>query len=82
MNVYNAIKKDLFRIVIFVFLLILVLNFFKVGWDSTDGESRSGLGLHTDNLTGCQYLSSSRGGLIPRLDSDGTHICNRQDLLK
>lgn len=31
MNVYNAIKKDLFRLIIFVFLLTLVLNFFKVG---------------------------------------------------
>lgn len=80
MSVYNAIKKDLFRLVAFVFLLILVLNFFKVGWDSTDGESRSGLGLHTDNLTGCQYLSSTRGGLVPRVDSNGTHICNWQEL--
>lgn len=60
-----------------MFFLTLVLNFFKVGWDSTDGESRSGLGLHTDNLTGCQYLSSPRGGLVPRFDKDGTHICNR-----
>lgn len=79
MNVYNAIKKDLFWIVVLVFFLTLVLNFFKVGWDSTDGESRSGLGLHTDNLTGCQYLSSPRGGLVPRFDKDGTHICNRQE---
>lgn len=79
MNVYNAIKKDLFWLVAFVFLLTLVLNFFKVGWDSTDGESRSGLGLHTDNLTGCQYLSSPRGGLVPRFGNDGTHLCNRQE---
>lgn len=79
MNVYNTIKKDLFWIVVLGFFLTLVLNFFKVGWDSTDGESRSGLGLHTDNLTGCQYLSSLRGGLVPRFDKDGTHICNRQE---
>ena len=79
MNVYDAIKKDLFRLIIFVFLLTLVLNFFKVGWDSTDGESRSGLGLHTDNLTGCQYLSSPRGGLVPRFGNDGSHLCNRQE---
>lgn len=79
MNVYNAIKKDLFWIVVFVFFLTLLLNFFKVGWDSTDGESRSGLGLHTDNFTGCQYLSSPHGGLVPRFDSTGKHICNRQE---
>lgn len=76
MNVYNATKKDLFLVVVFVFFLILVL---KIGWDSMDSESRSGLGLHTDNLTGCQYLSSPYGGLVPRFDNDGTHICNRQE---
>jgi hypothetical protein len=80
MNIYDAIKKDLFRLLGLVFLLILVLDFFKVGWDSTDGESRSGLDLHTDNLTGCQYLSSPRGGLVPRVDKEGTHICNWQEL--
>ncbi len=79
MNVYSQIKKDLFWIVVFVFFLTLVLNFFKVGWDSTDGESRSGLGLHTDNLPGCQYLSSPRGGLVPRFGNDGIHLCNRQE---
>ena len=79
MNVYNAIKKDLFWIVVLVFFLTLMSNFFKVGWDSTDGESRSGLGLPTDNLTGCQYLSSPRGGLVPRSDKNGTHICNQQE---
>lgn len=79
MNIYDAIKKDLFRLLGLVFLLTLVLDFFKVGWDSTDGESRSGLDLHTDNLTGCQYLSSPRGGLVPRVDKVGTHICNWQE---
>lgn len=79
MNIYNAIKKDLFWAVVFVVFLTLVFDFFKVGWDNTDGESRSGLGLHTDNLTGCQYLSSPRGDLVPRLDKDGIHICNRQE---
>lgn len=76
MNVYNTIKRDLFWIVVFVFFLTLVL---KIGWDSMDSESRSGLGLHTDNLTGCQYLSSPRGGLVPRFGNDGIHLCNRQE---
>ena len=79
MNVYNQIKKDLFWIVVFVWLVMLVLNFFRVGWDSTDGNKRSGLGLHTDNLTGCQYLSSPHGGLVPRFGNDGIHLCNRQE---
>lgn len=79
MNVYKEIKRDVVWIIAFVFLLTLVLNFFKVGWDSTDGESRSGLGLHTDNLTGCQYLSSPHGGLVPRFGNDGVHLCNKQE---
>ena len=79
MDVYNRIKKDLFWIVVLMVFLNLTYNFFKIGWDSTDGESRSGLGLHTDNLTGCQYLSSPRGGLVPRFDNAGKHICNRRE---
>lgn len=71
MNVYNTIGKNLFWIVVLVFSLTLILNFFEVG--------RKGLSLHTDNLTGCQYLSSPHGGLVPRLDKNGTHICNQQE---
>lgn len=42
--------------------------------DDTDPPSgRSGMGLHTDARTGCQYLS--RAGLTPRLDATGKHIC-------
>lgn len=51
------------------------IDYFRIGYDSTDGEERSGLGLHTDAMTGCQYLSRS-GGLTPRLDAKGNHICH------
>ena len=46
--------------------------------DSTDisRSQRSGLKLHTDAMTGCQYLSTSGGGITPRLDSQGRQICN------
>ena len=46
--------------------------------DSTDTSrsDRSGLKLHTDAMTGCQYLSTSGGGITPRLDSQGRQICN------
>ena len=43
--------------------------------DSTDGSERSGLALHTDAKTGCQYLSTAQGGITPRLDSNGKHVC-------
>ena len=47
--------------------------------DSTDnvltGE-RSGLGIYVDHMTGCHYLSGGiSGGITPRLDSEGDHIC-------
>lgn len=38
------------------------------GWFGT----RSGMGLHTDQETGCQYLSND--GLIPRVDGRGRHL--------
>ncbi len=46
--------------------------------DDTDSASeRSGLGLRTDHGTGCQYLESRFGGLVPRLDAAGRHVCKR-----
>lgn len=38
-------------------------------------REHSGLRIHVDPGTGCQYLQSTRGGLTPRLDRDGRHIC-------
>lgn len=49
---------------------------FGYGADSTDtAHRRSGLGLHTDALTGCQYLASPWGGLTPRMGRDGRQLC-------
>ena len=48
---------------------------FMLGRDSTDGERvRSGMRLHIDAATGCEYLSV-QGGLFPRLDSHGRVSC-------
>lgn len=35
---------------------------------------KSGMVIHTDALTGCQYLSVSAGGLIPRWDAQGRQV--------
>ena len=59
-----------------------MLLFSVVGWlftdaagDDTDGIVRSNLRLHTDFKTGCQYLSSASGGVVPRTAIDGkTHL--------
>lgn len=76
---YQAIKKDLIRCAVIGLLLLLIFqkaaNLMGVGLDSTDGEKRSGMSLHTDALTGCQYLSVPGAGLTPRLDRDAFPIC-------
>ena len=47
-------------------------------YDSTDEPpQRSGMTLHTDALTGCQYLGLPSGGLTPRMDSTHRQICRR-----
>jgi hypothetical protein len=44
--------------------------------DDTDPpEGVSGMDLHIDARTGCHYLSRRSGGLTPRLQADGTHLC-------
>ena len=35
--------------------------------------------LHIDDLTGCHYLAISAGGLTPRLDAQGRHVCTGQE---
>lgn len=48
-------------------------------FDDTDDQvnkERSGLGLYTDHLTGCQYIKAGYfGGTTPRLAVDGSQIC-------
>jgi len=63
-------------------LIILTANIawmvFGLGLDDTDNgaNNRSGMQLHTDHGTGCQYLSSAGGSLTPRLNADGVPMCN------
>lgn len=46
--------------------------------DNTDpAEGRSQMGLHTDCLTGLQYLTARGGGITPRLGNDGNQIVDR-----
>lgn len=60
----------------FVSCAISVASMFGSGIDNSDVSpmNRSGLRLHTDNLTGCQYFSRD-GALIQRVDRDWRHIC-------
>lgn len=41
--------------------------------DDTDPpDGVSGMSLHTDHKTGCQYVA--KGGITPRLDGSGKHV--------
>ena len=59
-------------------LAVIIIFSPEVAKDNTDPhDGRSGMGLHTDCLTGLQYLSGDRGGLAPRLGVDGRQIIDR-----
>lgn len=43
--------------------------------DSDNGFVKSGLKIRSDHLTGCEYLESWSGSLMPRVDRDGKQVC-------
>lgn len=46
--------------------------------DSDPAPKRSGLVIHTDALTGCQYLRRPWSGtLTPRMAADGKQVCKK-----
>lgn len=60
-------------------VLALMLLLTERAYDDTDDKNsgrRSGMTLHTDYRTGCQYLSAGLfgSGLTPRLDEAGHHV--------
>lgn len=77
MEVYEKIKRDLFFVLLIVAAMNLAWRYLPIGRDDTDGITRSGVSIHVDNLTGCEYLGGPNGGVTPRLDAAGKHICGR-----
>lgn len=58
-----------------IFVITLAAYSIPSERDDTDPPNgRSGMSLHTDAKTGCQYLSKS-GTLTPRLDATGKPTC-------
>lgn len=57
----------------------LSVNWIKGNFDrdSTDGTERSGMKIHIDAQTGCQYLSVKGGGVTPRINPNGQPICKK-----
>lgn len=62
--------------IIIIWIAILFANGFDFKTDNSDydGWNRSGLKIHTDALTGVQYVSTRGGGLTPRIDIHGDLI--------
>lgn len=56
-------------------LVVLAIGYAATKDDSTDGAERSNMRLHTDAMTGCQYLSAMGGGITPRMGANGKQIC-------
>lgn len=53
------------------------LTISPLGRDDSDPDAwgpRSGIAVRTDHYNGCQYLESSRGHLVPRVDGSGRHV--------
>ena len=63
---------------IFIFWLFIWWLISFITLDSTDKDIlyKSDLKLHIDNYTGCHYLSTRKGHIIPRLDKDGKQVCS------
>ena len=59
-----------------ILVITWVLNTMGLMVDDSDlnGFNRSGLRVHTDHKTGCQYLSAVFGGVTPRVDLAGRII--------
>lgn len=74
MEIYKQIKRDAGVFCIVFMFLMAIYSVIPYGRDNTDGEDRSGMRLHVDAMTGCNYLSVN-GAITLRLDINGNHIC-------
>lgn len=61
------------KLIVTIIIIASLLALSGFNKDSTDTSNwhRSGMRLYTDAATGVQYLSDGKGGLTPRIYSDG-----------
>ena len=72
---YEYIIKNLAALLVIMFCIIQAITLLSPTDNSDKSRlNRSGLIIHTDALTGCQYLSKN-GNLVPRLDAQGKQVC-------
>ncbi len=71
---------DCFCALIVVVLVIEGYNHYVTSDNTDSATQRSGLVLHTDHGTGCQYLVSMglfARSITPRLRYDGSQVCSQ-----
>lgn len=71
-----------FRWLLLFFAISIVVHVSPLFRDDSDEPGwlggRSGVLPSVDQLTGCEYLRTSAGGITPRLDGYGRHVgCRR-----
>ena len=73
---WKGIRREISEFLLFVIVIAGLYGVSTWQRDSTDQQGwftrRSGLTVHTDELTGCQYLVDH--GITPRLDIYGRQI--------
>jgi hypothetical protein len=80
MSYVEKLAKQLIDLINLSAIVIMAFGIYGLlGYNMDDSDAsafnRSGLSVHTDHLTGCQYFQAPNGGLVQRLDRDGRHIC-------
>ncbi|MTH61161.1 hypothetical protein [Paracoccus litorisediminis] len=79
MNMLQLVGAIMVAWVIFS-MIASIYNASGVGRDDSDPATgtRSGMRVHTDHLTGIQYLSGPKGGLMMRVDTEGRPILAKE----
>lgn len=87
MEIWLAIKSEIYFLIFCFLIAIFVvqpsLDNSTVGFDDADSKElkeRSGFKVYTDFKYGWQYLVTSDGNLIPRLNQNGKHVNIKDEL--
>lgn len=74
----NIYFYSVLQVIAFLVITSWIINASPLGRDDSDKQgwfvARSGVKIVTDELSGCQYLSTSNGGITPRLNLDGSIV--------
>lgn len=74
MDIWEYIKYGIVVVGCLAIICVVTLRNYDVT-DDLVAKKRSGLLLYIDYGTGCQYLGGLFGGITPRLNKKGRHIC-------